>query len=700
MTRSRSSHQPGARVSPTGGTRRTAGSQPSSRSLPSTRSATTRTRTTSGYRPRTSPAPRSSKAVQRAATSPKRRLLGLLLVILLAAGGLTYRMVVLQITSPEQFVAYGETQRLRTQDLPGRRGALLDRNGEQLAISIPQRTIWADPRLVTDKEGTALALSEVLDVSYAFLLERLTTDAAFVYLERQVDDTTAELVASYELAGVAAYDEPRRFNPSGSTLANAVIGQVGVDHEGLSGLELQFDDLLAGVAGEINLETAPDGRTIATGTRSETPAETGATLTLSLDRPLQFEVERMLIAQVEDMAAKGGVVVVMKPGTGEILAMASVVRDEDGDAVTTSENRAVTWSFEPGSITKPLTVAAIIEEGIASPDSVRNVPSSMQLYDRTFSDSSPHPDSMWTLTDILVKSSNVGTTMWAQELGPTKVDQYFRDFGFGELTSLDANFESTGVMPSLEEWSGVSIATIPIGQGISVTPIQMLTSLNTIANGGVYVPPVLVTGAVDGEGNEIELTEPDTHRVVSERTGATVREMMAQVVSSGTGKRAAVTGYQVAGKTGTAWKPFPNGGYGTPGNHLYIASFAGFLPAHAPELSILVTIDEPSNSIYGGSAAAPLFADIAEYAVRRFQIPPNVELVLRDVEVDTTSQPVEDGAETDPTDEVEVVAVEPPRVRGEAAVLPEPVEEEVVLLDDNGDPIPAAESETAESTGG
>ncbi|MGZ0230513.1 MAG: peptidoglycan D,D-transpeptidase FtsI family protein, partial [Acidimicrobiales bacterium] len=458
--------------------------------------------------------------------------------------------------------------------------------------------------------------------------------------------------------------------------------------------------LLAGVAGEINLETAPDGRTIATGTRSETPAETGATLTLSLDRPLQFEVERMLIAQVEDMAAKGGVVVVMKPGTGEILAMASVVRDEDGDAVTTSENRAVTWSFEPGSITKPLTVAAIIEEGIASPESVRSVPSSMELYDRTFSDSSPHPDSMWTLTDILVKSSNVGTTMWAQELGETKVDQYFRDFGFGELTSLDANFESTGVMPSLEEWSGVSIATIPIGQGISVTPIQMLTSLNTIANGGVYVPPVLVTGAVDGEGNEIELTEPDTHRVVSERTGATVREMMAQVVTSGTGKRAAVTGYQVAGKTGTAWKPFPNGGYGTPGDRLYIASFAGFLPAHAPELSILVTIDEPSNSIYGGSAAAPLFADIAEYAVRRFQIPPNVELVLRDVEVDTTSQPVEDGPETDPTDGVEVVDVEPPRGRGEAAVLPEPVEEEVVLLDDNGEPIPAAGSETAESTGG
>ncbi len=700
MTRSRSSHQPGARVSRPGGTRRTAGTQPSSRLLPSTRSVTTRTRTTSGYRPRTSPAPRSSKAVQRAATSPKRRLLGLLLVILLAAGGLTYRMVVLQITSPEQFVAYGETQRLRTQDLPGRRGALLDRNGEQLAISIPQRTIWADPRLVVDKEGTALALSQVLDVSYAFLLERLTTDAAFVYLERQVDNTTAELVASYELTGVAAYDEPHRFNPSGSTLANAVIGQVGVDHEGLSGLELQFDDLLAGVAGEINLETAPDGRTIATGTRSETPAETGATLTLSLDRPLQFEVERMLIAQVEDMAAKGGVVVVMKPGTGEILAMASVVRDEDGDAVTTSENRAVTWSFEPGSITKPLTVAAIIEEGIASPESVRSVPSSMELYDRTFSDSSPHPDSMWTLTDILVKSSNVGTTMWAQELGETKVDQYFRDFGFGELTSLDANFESTGVMPSLEEWSGVSIATIPIGQGISVTPIQMLTSLNTIANGGVYVPPVLVTGAVDGEGNEIELTEPDTHRVVSERTGATVREMMAQVVTSGTGKRAAVTGYQVAGKTGTAWKPFPNGGYGTPGDRLYIASFAGFLPAHAPELSILVTIDEPSNSIYGGSAAAPLFADIAEYAVRRFQIPPNVELVLRDVEVDTTSQPVEDGPETDPTDGVEVVDVEPPRVRGEAAVLPEPVEEEVVLLDDNGEPIPAAGSETAESTGG
>lgn len=560
--------------------------------------------------------------------STRRRLAALGTVFVIMAGLMVYRMVELQVRQPESYVAFGESQRVHEVELPGRRGDLLDRNGEKLAFSIPQRTVWADPRLVVDPQATAAALAPVLDLDESFLVERLTTDAAFVYLARQIDDESAEAVAALDLDGVAFLDEPRRFNPS-APLAAGVVGVVGVDHVGLSGLEKQYDELLAGVPGLTRLETAPDGRTIATAAQSETPAERGADLTLSIDRPLQYEVERMLRATVVDMAAQGGVVVAMKPSTGEILAMASVARDDEGAVVVTDDNRAVTWAFEPGSITKPLTFAAVLEEGIATPDSIREVPSTYQLYDSEFSDSSPHPTERWSVTDILVKSSNIGTMLWAMDLGPTLVDQYLRSFGFGTTTDLDFVGESSGVMLDVDQWSGTSIATIPIGQGISVTPVQMLSALNVIANGGLYVPPRLVLDATDGEGEPVEIDAGATRRVVSERTARQLRAMMAGVVERGTGQQAEVAGYTVAGKTGTAWIPQPGGGYvDGAGNYHYMASFAGFLPAESPEVSILVTLEEPSNQIYGGYAAAPLFADIAEYAMRHFQIPPAGEVVV------------------------------------------------------------------------
>ncbi len=577
------------------------------------------------------------------------------------AGALSYRMVDLQVRSPAQYVAFGESQRVHQVTLPGRRGAILDRNGEQLAISIPQRTIWADPRLVIDPQSTARQLAAVLDLDEAFVLERLTTEAAFVYLARQVDDEMADAVEELELAGVATLEEPKRFKPSGPALAGSVLGIVGIDHTGLSGLELQYDELLAGVPGEVLLETAPDGRTIATGTLSEKPAERGADLRLSLDRPLQFEVERMLASRVRDMGAKGGTVVAMKPATGEILAMATVTRDDDGEVIQSGENRAVTWAFEPGSITKPLTIAAILEEGVATPTSVRQVPSTYQLYDAEFSDSSPHPTEEWSLTDILVKSSNIGTMLWAMDLGGDAIDDYFKAFGLGRVTALDSVGESSGVMIDYEDWSGVSIATIPIGQGISVTPVQMLSAFNVIANDGLYVPPRLVADATDGSGDPIELEIGATRRVVSERTARQLQIMLAGVVDRGTGQQAGVAGYSVAGKTGTAWIPQPGGGYvDGAGNYHYNASFAGFLPAEAPEISILVTIDEPSAAIYGGYAAAPLFADIAEYAMRHFQIPPAGQVLLSGEVV------------PEPTVADDAVV---PRVRGQVAVTPEPVVE-------------------------
>lgn len=532
----------------------------------------------------------------------------------------TARLVSLQVVAPEDYVARGEAQRLRTVALPAERGAIFDRNGIELALSVRQQTVWADPRLVTDAAAEAALLAPILGVDASELEEQLSSEGAFVYLARKVSDDVAARVGALGLDGVALLDESKRFAPAGE-LATSLVGAVDLDNTGTSGLERQYEELLVGEPGSLSIERGPDGRTIAGGRQQLEPPDRGDDLVLTIDRALQFEVERALGEQIAATAALGGTAIVMDPRSGEILAMANLRADPDGGAPAPSrDNMAVTSVFEPGSVNKVITIAAALEEGVFSTNDTLTVPDSLQVSVHRYSDSSSHPTEQWSLSDILTKSSNVGTIKIAQALGPERIDEYLTRFGLGEPTGLGFPDESNGIMLSLDEWSGTSIGSIPIGSGVAVSALQMLDAFNVIANGGELVQPNLVRATIGPDGSERLVAAAPSRRVVSEETAAAMRAMLANAVSSGTGTQAVIEGYTVAGKTGTAKKPdLERGGYE---QGAYMASFAGFVPAEDPQLSAIVVLDEPRPVFYGGLTAAPVFADISRYALRQLRIPP------------------------------------------------------------------------------
>jgi len=446
----------------------------------------------------------------------------------------------------------------------------------------------------------------------------------FAWLARQVSDGKAAEIQALDIPGVFTTTEPDRFQPSGDALARSVIGNVDIDGGGLSGIEMIYNDVLQGQPGELSLEIGLGGPTIPGQREVSRQAVPGADVVLTLDRALQFEVERVLTDQVVAMGAQGGVVIVSDPNTGEVLAMANVVRNDEGQVVSTSLNMATSWAFEPGSVMKAMTFGSVIDAGIATSASRSVVPDSYELWDYEFTDSTPHPTWDMSIAEIMTISSNVGTVRWAEQLGGDRLDTYLRAFGFGEAVDLGFPGETPGLMIPPDSWGGLATATTALGQGISVTPAQMIAAYNTIANDGQYIPLQMVREIVRSDGTHEVPAAPETRQVISADAANQVSNMLESAVAVGTGVNAQVEGYRVAGKTGTARKPLPNGqGYqDAAGNFRYIASFAGFIPADAPALSILVTIDEPTASIYAGHAAAPAFADIAAYAVRHFGIAP------------------------------------------------------------------------------
>ena len=576
------------------------------------------------------PRPRPPVALGTRPGRPRRRLGVALVGLLVCFGAIVVRLVDVQAVGGEEYSQFGASQRFQRVALPADRGSIFDRNGNDLAVSLPHKTIWADPRLVEDPAAVASALAGPLALdaeAVADLTRRLgSPDLHFTYIARQVDDEVADAVAALELPGVYFLDEARRLNPNGD-LARSILGQVGVDNVGLSGLELQFEELLTGDPGELIVEKDPDGRTIPGGQKELEPAHRGDDLVLSIDRSMQHETERVLADAIARHRAKGGTVIVSDPATGEILALANLRRDpETGEVVAAANNAALTEVYEPGSVNKLITIAGALEEGLVTPSTRFDVPDSLQVSDHRFSDSHPHPPASWSVSEILTQSSNVGTIKIAQMLGKERLDRYIRAFGLGSKTALGFPNESAGLLLDPKDWSGTSIGSIPIGHGISVTAVQMLMAYNTIANDGVYVPPRLVMETVDTDGSARPLETDTPHRVVSQETARQLQQMLADVVTEGTGTQASVPGYRAAGKTGTARKPQPNGGYErADGSYAYIATFAGFVPADDPQLSIIVVIDEPQGDIYGGSVAAPVFSDLAGYGLRLFRIAPALE---------------------------------------------------------------------------
>jgi cell division protein FtsI (penicillin-binding protein 3) len=586
------------------------------------------------------PAPRPQRRIPPRLTGAElrtrtlRRLIAFAVAMVLLVVAIVAQLVNVQVANRPRYVAYGETQRDGARDLPAGRGAIYDRNGQAFALSVALPQVVVDPSQVTDVDDTSVVLSELLDLDLDEVRAQVTADNRYQVIAKEVSDRQADAVEAAigegAIDGVTIEDEYVRSTPNGE-LAEGVIGnslpegQVDVEGTsgGISGLEKAYDEVLRGEPGQLYYEQDVSGNPIAGGNRQLDPARPGTDLYLTLDQSLQFEAERVLGQQVLATGADSGQAVIMRPSTGEILAMASVADDGEGEVTNTRDNRAVTAVFEPGSTNKMITIAAALEEGEVEPDTVLSVPDYLTLYDKTFTDSHPHPETMWSVTDILVTSSNIGTIKVAQTLGRERMDEYLRRFGFGTSTGLGFPAEENGIMKDPDEWSGVDIGAIPIGQGISVTSLQMLAAYNVVANGGVYVAPKLVAATDQGEG-QVPTAPAEGRRVIAPETAEQMRAMLAKVVTDGTGEQAAVPGYRAAGKTGTARIPQGVGGedgyLGTDGRYHYQASFVGLVDG--ADLSIIVTVEDPVTSIYGSDVAAPVFAHLAATALRRYQVPP------------------------------------------------------------------------------
>jgi cell division protein FtsI (penicillin-binding protein 3) len=545
------------------------------------------------------------------------RLLALMVVMLTCSGVVAGRLFWLQVLDSNRMTSLAADQRLRTLTLPAQRGSILAADGSELAISLETQTVYASPREVPDPVAAAQALAPVLGIDTNKLQDKLTGDSSFVYLARRLDQEVAEQIEDLELTGVGLIPEPKRFYPSGP-LAAQVLGFVGDDNKGLAGMESDFDALLTGRPGKAVTERDPAGRIIPVGRSSVTEAVEGNDLVLTIDKQIQYEAEQALARAVKTWNAQGGTVIVMEPETGNILAMANNPtfdpNELDSSTAASRRNRAVIDVLEPGSVSKMVTAAAALETGVTTPTEILSVDDQLRIGPKVFTDSHPHPVQNMTFTKVIQASSNVGTIKVAERLGKQSLYDYLGRFGYGRKTGLGFPGESAGILPKPDKWWQTSLGTIAIGQGVAVTPIQMARAYATLANGGIEVEPNLVLATVDHSGKRHYTRTPEGNRVIQAGTAETLTEMLVGVTEDahGTGKAAAIPGYRVAGKTGTAQKPR----IGAAGYSGYMSSFVGFAPADDPQLVVAVILDDPVPFL-AGETAAVTFKEVMQFSLRR-----------------------------------------------------------------------------------
>ena len=550
---------------------------------------------------------------ERASNRRIRLLLALFALVFIGTLG---RAVWLQGIQASTLAQLATRQQEQTTVIPAARGTIYDRTGEPLAIGDQATTVFADPKLVKQPRQVALAAQQLLGADAAELIPLLADRSRrFVYLARKADPAKAAELEQRRLAGVGFYPEELRTYPQRAVAAQ-LLGFTDVDNKGLEGLEAALDRSLAGRPGRQTTVSDPAGRVIQV-VRS-TPERAGADVFLTIDRRIQETTERVLRETVKTWSAKGGNAVVLDPRTGAVLAMA-VAPGYDANRFASASaarrrNRAVTDIYEPGSTFKVVTVAAVLSEKLVTPSTSFTLDDSIRVADRIINEHEPRPTERMTVAQILARSSNIGTITLAQRLGEERLRDWIGRFGFGKPTGIDAPGESHGLLPGY--WSGSTIGNVPIGQGIGVTPIQMASAYAALANGGVLRKPYVV----DRVGGA-RRARPPGRRIVSETVAAQMMAMLRDVVSAegGTGAAAAIDGYTVAGKTGTANKPIP-GGYSST---KYFASFVGIVPAKNPRLVVLVSIDEPTGTIYGGVVAAPAFSEIARSSLVELEVPPD-----------------------------------------------------------------------------
>jgi len=572
-----------------------------------------------------------------------RLVAGLFIGLFLVVAG---RAGYLQVVLAEDLQARAEQQQQRVVKLSAQRGTIYDRNGEELALSLELKSLYADPGQIENPTALAAALAPLVEMSEKDLQRKLSEKKNFVWVARLLPPEQAKKIAALKRAGLNFVREHKRYYPRGQIGAQ-VVGFTGLDPRGLEGLELFYDADLQGAPGLLISARDARGRGMATAEQSVRGGEAGASLYLTIDRTLQYIAEKYLAQQVKSSQAVGGTVVMLDPKSGRVLAMASVP-NYNPNAIeryqpTDWRNRAVTDAFEPGSTFKAFVVAAALEEGLVNEKT--RIDCERGRFDVGGKVIRDHgkKHGLLSVSDIVKFSSNIGAAKLGKRLEREKLYQYIRAFGFGAQTNIDLPGESAGILRPADRWFEIDLANISFGQGIGVTSLQLATAMAAIANNGQLMKPYVVEKIVDGQGSVFSQAHPQVVRqVISEKTARRVRRMLTQVTEAGgTGTGAAIQGYRVAGKTGTAQKAdLVTGGYSIDKR---TASFIGMVPAEDPAIVVLVTIDEPQDVTYGGLVAAPAFSKIAEESLRYLDVAPTLSLARQALPVEKVSSAIKRG---------------------------------------------------------
>jgi len=543
-------------------------------------------------------------------------------VIFLAVGG---RAIQLQLWEGERLMRLGQRQHLKEWIVLRKRGAVFDRSGDPLALSMESQSVYARPHRIQDATRLTRTLGQILNLPVAEVKQKIASEKPFVWLKRQVSSAEAEKIQALNMDGIGMFYEPNRYYPQGQ-LAGQLIGFVGRDSEGLEGLELKYNDYIRGEAGSSIAERDALGRRVLVQGIEGLHIPPGSDIHLTLDTSIQYIAEKELEASVVKYRAKAGVAIVVEPFTGEVLALANYPSFNPNNYAKQSpeqrRNRAITDSFEPGSTFKTILAAASLEEGVVGKDDLFYCEMGKYPYaGKVIHDT--HPYGWLPFSKILQVSSNIGFTKVAEKVKKDRYHRYIEKFGFGQLTGIDLPGEVPGLVRKPESWSAIDLATHAFGQGISTTPLQLIMAYAAIANGGFLMRPYVTRRVLAPNGEVVLENQPHVvRRVISEKTAKLLASMLQDVTNEGgTGVMANVEGFEVAGKTGTAQKADAvHGGYAAKKR---VGSFVGFVPANNPRLVALVLIDEPEVNVYGGIVAAPVFRNIAQGALRRLAVAPD-----------------------------------------------------------------------------
>jgi cell division protein FtsI (penicillin-binding protein 3) len=535
------------------------------------------------------------------------------------------RALYLQVVKRDDFVKLAEKQHQRTVSLTPARGAIYDRNGSPLAVSIEMDSLFAEPRNIDEARETATKLEPFLGIGRDVLERKMEGSKGFVWLGRRLPNEVGEKIRRLKLDGIGLVKETKRFYPN-AEMAGQVIGFTGLDPEGLEGIERKYNATILGNNGYLVTERDALGREIARKGVVVKGATKGNNVTLTLDKNIQYIAEKELAKAVTANGAKGGMVIVMEPQSGKVLAMSNYPNFNPnayaGYGPQYLRNKTISDSFEPGSTFKVFLIAAALEERVVSANEGFNCENgSYNIGGRTIHDT--HKYGRLSVGEILKYSSNIGAAKIGSRLGQERLYRYLKGFGFGERSGVDLPGEVAGNLRDRSQWFGVDLATISFGQGVTATALQLTTAMSAVANGGMLMKPYLVEKVTNEDGDLLQQFSPqERQRVLTPETAKVVAKMMEGVTAQGgTGTNAAVDGFRVAGKTGTAQKVDPiTHGYSVDKR---TASFLGFVPADKPRLTILVVIDEPKTSPYGGVVAAPAFGAIAQQSLVYLKVLPD-----------------------------------------------------------------------------